>query len=253
MTYTKYLPVLALIGCAAAGEALADDWGITGSVALTSDYRYRGISQNDRRIAPQGSLNITGPDGFYIGSWASKIDFDDHAGTSVEWDIYGGKHFDLGDGFDLNIEPYYYAYPDHDSKRSGFHYSFFEMINTLTKSFDKLTVAGTFAWSPDFFGETGTGYWLNANASYALTDWLSVSGNVGHQWAHDLDNIHGIGWPYTEYDIGFTGTWNNFALDVRYLGTSISTNQCANFNGYSNRHWCGSTVLATLSYNFTLM
>ena len=231
--------------------ALAD-WSLAGSVALTSDYRYRGLSQNDRHIAPQGSLNLNSSDGWYIGNWASKIDFNDAAGTSIEWDIYAGKHFDLGDGFDLNIEPYYYAYPDHDSKITGFRYSFFEMINTLTKSFDKLTLTGIVAWSPDFFGQTGTGWWVAGNATYAITDWLSVSGNVAHQWAADLDKINGIGWPYTEYDIGFTGTYKNFALDVRYLDTSISKNECATFNGYGNRHWCGGTFLATLTFNFTV-
>src|SRR5262249_41299918 len=193
--------------------AMADILGgsLSGTIAVTSDYRFRGISQNDKKPALQGSVNWNGPDGFYVGTWGSMVDFNDHASTSVEWDIYAGKHFDLGDGFDLNVEPYYYAYPDHNSKKAGFHDSYFELINTLTKSFDKLTLTGVVAWSPDFFGQTGTGWWVVGGASYAVNDWLSVSGNVAHQWVHDLDPFSSvIGFPYTEWDLGATAAWKSF-------------------------------------------
>lgn len=247
-----YLPALCIAALAGTAEkALAADWNLAGTLAVTSDYRYRGISQNDRHFAPQGSLNLNGSDGWYVGTWGSEVNFNDHADTTIEWDIYAGKHFDLGDGWDLNVEPYYYAYPNHDSDKSGFHYSFFELINTLTHTFGKLTVAGTVAWSPDWFGETGTGWWVAGNASYPLTDWLSVSGNVAHQWAHDLDAIHGIGFPYWEYDAGVTATWKQFALDVRYVDTSISAKECGAFNGEGNKHWCTRTVVATLTFNFS--
>ena len=50
----------------------APNWGaLTAYVAVTSDYRYRGITQDDKEISPQGSLNWVGPDGFYAGTWLS--------------------------------------------------------------------------------------------------------------------------------------------------------------------------------------
>src|SRR4051812_29917693 len=83
----------------------APSWSLTGYVDVQSDYRFRGISQNDKDPAPQGSLNLSGPDGFYVGTWLSKTDWA-LAGLSdnpsLEVDIYGGKHFDLG-GTDLNV------------------------------------------------------------------------------------------------------------------------------------------------------
>src|SRR5882757_2260456 len=90
MNKTLTILILAAAGRAVAADtAAAGDWGLAGSLAVTSDYRFRGISQNDGHFAPQGSLNLTGPDGWYAGTWGSQLDFDDHAGTSVEWDIYG--------------------------------------------------------------------------------------------------------------------------------------------------------------------
>jgi len=70
-----FLGAVSLVGVAtAAAPAFAQDappWALTGYVAVTSDYKFRGISQNDRNFAPQGSLNVTGPEGFYVGAWAS--------------------------------------------------------------------------------------------------------------------------------------------------------------------------------------
>jgi len=71
-----FLGAISLAGVAAAtAPAFAQDappWALTGYVAATSDYRFRGISQNERNFAPQGSLNVTGPEGFYVGAWASE-------------------------------------------------------------------------------------------------------------------------------------------------------------------------------------
>lgn len=236
----------------AAAQA-ANSIGLRGSLAATSDYRFRGVSQNDRRAAPQASLNLDMPDGWYAGTWASKIDFNDGRNTSIEWDIWFGKHFDLGNDFDLDVRPYYYAYPTHDSDEAGFHYSYFELITTLTKKVGDLTLAGTVAWSPDWFAESGTGWWLNANASYAFNEWLALSGNFGRQSAGDLNSTIGVGFPYYVWDAGLTASWNQFALDVRYVDTDLSSEECAALNGAGNGNWCGATVVGTLTYSFTLL
>jgi hypothetical protein len=112
-----------------------------------------------------------------------------------------------------------------------------------------VTVAGTIAWSPDWFAESGTGWWLNLNASAAITDWLSVSGNLGRQWAHDF-NGSGFGFPYSAWDLGVTAKWRNIALDLRYVDTTISKFECAAFNGPRNGRWCGAAAIATFSYAF---
>jgi uncharacterized protein (TIGR02001 family) len=248
--------MLILTMAATAMPPAAADWGgITGSVAIQSDYRYRGISQNDTDPALQGSLNWSGPMGFYVGSWASKINFNEKnfgapRNTTVEWDIYGGKHFDLN-GSDLNVEAYYYAYPNHDDRLAGFKDSFYETIVQLSHNFDRLTLTGSAAWSPDFFGSTGNGWWLDASGSYMLNDWLSVGGQVGHQWIEDLSGVPGF--PYTYWDLGVTASWNNISLDLRYADSSISRADCAAFNGPGNGHWCTATIIATLSYSFTLV
>src|SRR5262245_28605370 len=73
--------VFAALSLATLGAtAMADDkpWGpFTAGVALTSDYRFRGISQSDRDGAVQGFVQVDFFDSFYFNVWASSIDFND--------------------------------------------------------------------------------------------------------------------------------------------------------------------------------
>lgn len=254
LTFAAGTCLLALSLPAMAGDDLGS---LSGYVTITSDYRFRGVSQNDGEPALQASLNWTGNNGWYFGSWASKINFNDgpsgaftaHHNTTVEWDIYGGKHFDLG-GTDLNLQAYYYAYPDHEGLPGSPTYSYVEGIAALSHTFDNLTLTGTVAISPDYFGGTGTGTWLGGTASYVLNDWVTISGNIGHQWVAQIDNQE-YGYPYTHWDLGATVTWNDISLDVRYVDSSISKAECEAFNGPRN-NWCGATVIGTLTYNFSV-
>jgi uncharacterized protein (TIGR02001 family) len=227
--------------------AFADDapaapsWGtFSAYVALTSDYRYRGISQNDREFAPQGSINWSGPEGFYAGTWLSKVNWGiPNNNPSFEADFYAGKHTDLG-GTDLNIEAYYYTYPDYNTF-GGPKASYYETIVQLSHAFGPLTLTATGANSPEWSLKGGTGWYLAGTAAYVINDWLSVSGNLGHQWVAAAPN------DYTHYDIGATATYKSFTLDVRYVGNDIPKADAGFWMGQPKSIDDG--VVATLTFN----
>lgn len=236
-----------------ATSAMADDaappapaWGsFSAYVAVQSDYRFRGISQNDQSPSPEASINWSGPDGFYAGTWLAKVNFLDAtpttSGTTLETDIYGGKHFDL-DGTDLNVEAYYYTYPDHNNHASGVTYSYYETIAQLSHTWGNFTGTISGAQSPDFFAETGSAWWVAGTGSYTINDWLSISGNLGHQWVnHTLPE-------YTHYDIGLTATYKTLSLDARYLGTDLGAAKCVAYTA-GKKEWCSGGFAATLTYN----
>jgi uncharacterized protein (TIGR02001 family) len=227
----------------------APAWALTGAVDVQSDYKFRGISQNKRDPSPQGTLNLTGPDGFYVGAWASTIDWQlggKNNNPGVELDIYGGKHTDLW-GVDWNFEPYYYAYPDANTF-GGPEASYFELINQFTKVAGPVTLTATWAWSPQFSLGGGTGNYLAGLASYTITDWLSISGNVGHQWVQAAK--YNASSDYTYADIGLTASYKGFALDLRYSGTDLTAGKCGFYMG--TKHACSGDIIATLTYNIAL-
>jgi uncharacterized protein (TIGR02001 family) len=235
------LTFAAVMLASVAAPALADSpyGSFSGYVAVESDYRYRGISQNNTAVTPEGSLNWTGPDGFYAGTWVAQVDWGGH-NPNFEVDIYGGKHFDLG-GTDLNVEGYYYSYPDYRSY-GGPEASYFELQTALSHTFDKLTLTGMVAFSPRWSLGLGTGWYTSGTAAYAITDWLSASGTVGHQWVEDISN------DYTHWDVGLTAVYKSFSLDVRYVGNDISKAGAANWMITKNS--TGDTVKVNLTYNF---
>jgi uncharacterized protein (TIGR02001 family) len=226
---------------AAAGPAFADDapsWGtVSAYVAVQSDYRYRGVSQNDTDVTPEASINWSGPEGFYAGTWLAKTNWGG-GNPSMEADFYAGKHTDIY-GTDLNVQAYYYSYPD--ANFPGTKASYFEMIGQLSRSFDALTLTATGAYSPEWSLSGGTGWYAAGTAAYKLTDWLSVTGTVGHQWVELAPS------DYTHYDVGLTATWKNWVLDVRYVGNDIKAIDAGFWMATPNA--TDDTVMATLTYN----
>jgi uncharacterized protein (TIGR02001 family) len=111
---------------------------VTGNVAVTSQYIFRGLTQTNGDPAIQGGLDYSHASGFYAGTWLSNISWftDQNANTksapvslaspggvgapyvpnksnstSLEWDFYGGfkNPFAGGDwNYDVGLIQYYY-------------------------------------------------------------------------------------------------------------------------------------------------
>ena len=98
--------------CAAFTAAQAEE--LSFNAAVTSDYRYRGISQSRLQAALQGGVDYAhDPTGFYVGAWASTIKWTSDAGGEghVELDIYGGKRGQITEfwSYDVGVLTYVYA------------------------------------------------------------------------------------------------------------------------------------------------
>lgn len=227
------------------GPALAADWGdVEATLSATSDYRFHSISQNDRKPALQGEVEWS-LDGWHIGAWSSMIDFNDHQNTLIEVDVTAGKQVTLR-GAIIDFEVVYYSYPIRNRPAGAPRYSFLEGVVRASYSWGDLTLSAEGALSPNYFGETGTGWHVGAGVSYQLRDWLSASANIGRQWVEDIDAIAGSGLPYTHWDAGLTATYDRFSLDVRYVDTDLSPDECLLSQG--GRDWCAAGGVATLSY-----
>jgi uncharacterized protein (TIGR02001 family) len=95
----------------AAAPADIPSVSITPNIGITSDYRFRGLSQNNKNPALQGGLDIAFKEGFYLGIWASQVS--DWAagpkGDNLEVDFYGGYKKEIsGITFDVGAIAYHY-------------------------------------------------------------------------------------------------------------------------------------------------
>ena len=97
LTTQAQTPAPASAASAPAAAEAKPDWTITGNAGLFSDYRFRGISQTNKKPAFQGGFDISHISGFYVGNWNSNVDSALYNGANLEMDFYGGYKLPVGD------------------------------------------------------------------------------------------------------------------------------------------------------------
>lgn len=106
------LPLAALTCFISAGAVAADaDYGLSsnGTVALTSDYVFRGLSQTNRDIAVQGGVNLEHTSGLMMGFWGSNVR--GYGNAHMEFDLSAGYKHKISDSLSASLSVLYYAYP----------------------------------------------------------------------------------------------------------------------------------------------
>jgi uncharacterized protein (TIGR02001 family) len=75
---------------------------------FTTDYIWRGFTQNDGDTSFSGGIDISTDSGFYAGTWVGDITWD---GASYELDVYGGYAGEAG-AVAYDVGYIQYMYPD---------------------------------------------------------------------------------------------------------------------------------------------
>jgi uncharacterized protein (TIGR02001 family) len=83
----------------------------SGSVALTSDYVWRGSTQTHGDPAAQTGFRYAAPSGFYASLWASSVRFAPALDANTECDATVGWSGDLADDWSLDVNVLRYVYP----------------------------------------------------------------------------------------------------------------------------------------------
>ncbi len=201
----RSLLVFGALVAASAAPAFAQDVTVTSNVALVSDYVWRNVSQSNGDATIQGGIDLTTTSGFYLGTWASGVDFNNGADdTNLEVDLYGGYRFDLG-GIAADVGAIYYAYPDSGPS----DINFWEVYGKLSKTFDAITLAGSVNYDPD--NETT---FVDASAAYAVTPEFSLSAGYGAY-------LEGAG-EYTGWNAGASWAVGGVTLGARFYDNDIA-------------------------------
>ncbi|MFZ9314685.1 MAG: TorF family putative porin, partial [Burkholderiaceae bacterium] len=89
---------------------------ISGNFGLTSNYKFRGISQTDNKPAAQGGFDLAHSSGLYIGTWTSNVsDWANAAGNGQEIDLYAGYSTELPLGLGIDVGALKYYYPNNQA------------------------------------------------------------------------------------------------------------------------------------------
>lgn len=187
---------------AAAMLAPAAHAEVTANVALTTDYVWRGVSQNtDESPALQGGFDYGHESGFYAGVWGSNVQFG--GDESLELDLYGGWGTELESGLGLDFGVIRYSY------HGGTNASDLD----FTEFYAGVSYAG-FGFTYSVGDELGDQF----EASYGY-DFESVSLAV----AYGNYDVSGDDDDYDYYSAGVSGSFggeSDIGWDISYYGTS---------------------------------
>jgi uncharacterized protein (TIGR02001 family) len=191
--------LLAIALASAAGSAIAQG-DLSANIAATNDYVWRGVSQTDNDFAIQGGLDYTNG-GFYVGTWASNVDFGSDA--DIEVDVYGGFRGALTESLSFDVGVIGYVYPGEDDL------DFLEVKAGLGYTVDALSAGVTAYYDPD-----NKNTYVEGTGTYAFTEKFKGLASVGN---YSFDG----GGDYTNWSLGATYSFDLFDLTGKYTDTDI--------------------------------
>jgi uncharacterized protein (TIGR02001 family) len=211
-----------LVAVAAAHHGRAGSFG--GSLTLTSDYVYRGISQTcgDPAFQADGHYRTSGgqsPSDTFVGLFASKGLGDSYCGGASELNAYLGHSFATSRDSSATLTYTHYAYPgglygfdsvDYDYDEFGAQWAYQDQLYL------------TLAWVPNALRYTDhslergrSAFTYGLQLHHALGARFTLSAGAGYD---EVTDPLGAGYAFWNGGIGYA--IGAFQFDVSYFGTA---------------------------------
>ena len=182
----------------------------SATVALTTDYAFRGTTSTASDAALQGSIDWSYK-GFFAGVWGSNTA--ENAGSTLEIDYYFGWVGNLH-GVELRLMPLWYTFPGQDTVDD----TSFELNTQAAYRFTELPgsprLALGISWSPEYFDGGDRAYYVRPVIDFALPHDVQLSVGYGYQDIGDRNRL--LADDYTHFDVGVSRSWLGFTLAVAY-------------------------------------
>jgi uncharacterized protein (TIGR02001 family) len=203
---TQGLAAFVLLATASAAHA-----EFSGTVTAVSDYNWRGVTQTSQDPALQGSLDYSMENGFYVGTWASNVDFGDCCDESVEVDLYAG--FSGGETVTWDVGFVYYWYPGADDL------DFPEVYASVGYEW----LEAKLSYTSDFANYSDQAWYLEGNAAYELPANFGLEAHIGYSTGDGIEAAYGQD-DYFDWSVGVTYAFKNFGLGLKYVdGSDLET------------------------------
>lgn len=195
------------------GAAQAQE--VSANVAMTTDYRFRGVSLSDEAIAIQGGFDVAFESGFYVGTWGSSIE--PVGNSEMELDLYAGYGGTVGAlSYDVGVLGYFY--PGAEDVAYG------EVYGSLTGMLGMFETTGTVAYAPeqDNLGDDDNLY-VNLSGTAPLGEsGVSFTMGVGYETGA-FGDLDGDGDDKIDFTIGFGGAAYGVDWSIAYIDTTEDT------------------------------
>ncbi len=204
----------------AQAQAAAPESSLSFNVGVTTDYRYRGISQSRLDPAVQGGIDYADKSGFYVGAWGSSIKWIKDSGASkgtTELDLYGGYKGAAGNvSYDVGVLRYQY---------------FGNTLSAVTANANTTEIYGAVTYNvftakyshalTNTFGNVNSknSYYLDLSATFDLGNGFTLTPHVGRQMINNTPIA-----SYNDYSLTLgKDLGNGLSASVMAVGTNADT------------------------------
>lgn len=211
MRHVRILAALGLLVAAAAANA-----EVSSTWTLTNDYDFRGASQSATDPAIQGSVDYSQESGWYIGAWASNVDFCESndpecLDTSYELDLYTGFSGGEEDGLGWDVGLVYYTYEESDL-------NYPEIYGKLNYG----VFSGALFYSNDYVNSSENAMYLSGDVNVPMPQNLSLLAHAGYSFGDFWDGGDGeSSSDYIDWSVGVGYTAGHFDLALKWVDTTL--------------------------------
>jgi uncharacterized protein (TIGR02001 family) len=181
------------------------------NLSLVSDYVFRGYSQNDFGPALQGGLDYKfGDSGFYVGGWASNVDFGRTAGANVELDLYVGYNTNFSDDWNGDVRLLRYNYL---GTNDGINLDYNELIGAVSY---KEMLTFTVGYANNYFGtKSDKQLYFGLAGSWDVGNGVNLTAGIGH-------TNYDVSTDYTDWTLGVNRDFGPVNIGLNYYDTNLS-------------------------------
>ena len=220
------------------------------NVSIATDYRFRGFSQTREKSALQGGVDVAWRQ-FYVGFWATNVDFGRvadalgrwHDAAEYEVDTYIGVKHKMH-GFETDLRFIYYAYPGAFGVPEKLDYV--EVKAGVSREvLPSLTTDVQVYYSPDYQGETGRNWVFEGGLVQKLGTRGSLTPSFSARLGYSAGDESKGGFDYWFWNAGFSLVFAQyFEFDLRYFDTYDVPTAIAG----SCRDRCDGRVVARITF-----
>jgi uncharacterized protein (TIGR02001 family) len=203
-----------------ADPAAGADFSFEGSLALTSEYIYRGVAERDDHAAAQLDGHATTDGGTFLGAWISTRDRNIYPGTGSETEVYLGHRFDLSSAWNASLTASSHYYLGGTSEPSADYQQIAAALGYLDRWSVSVTAVPNAVryWyyvrlsrSPAWIAET--------SAQWLLHEGLFATGGVGFYYSSGTGPRIDSASDYAYGNAGLAYERGRLRLDVGYFVT----------------------------------
>lgn len=236
---------VALSAPSAHALGLGDGFDFGGSLALTSDYIYRGVSASDGHVAAQADLHLENS-ATYVGIWGSTRANELYPYAHYEAEVYVGHRFELGGSWSSSVSARAHYFVAGTPEGAA---DYEELAASLTWS-DRWTLSvsalpnAPHYWFEDRLGR-GRAWAVESSGQWLLgVEGLFVTAGAGYYYANGTGAGIAAGGGYAYGDVGLAFEHRRWRIDVGYF---VAQDEAGRLTPYPVPH---DRLAATLAWRF---